>query len=181
MPFQFFKIAKSSDAPSMHVRLSLLWVRQNQVHRPSSRAPGHWLPLVAGASFELHRNVAKYLYARMRKIVSDITKYHDNMSTTTVDMLFAKYLSDPTSTPMTCVPLPLTLEDPVDVKFLTTTPNIYGLCTATSTTAVYHYFHYRRENVYFLYIAPNSIRPKNARFEGITTRRPPVNVCLCVV
>ena len=28
---------------------------------------------------------AKYLYTRIRKTVSDIAKYHDNMSTTTVD------------------------------------------------------------------------------------------------
>ena len=41
-------------------------------------------------------------------------------------MLFAKYLSDPTSTPMTCVPLPSALEDSVDVKFLDVTLNIYG-------------------------------------------------------
>ena len=52
------------------------------------------------------------------KAVPDITKYHDNMSTTTVDVHFAKYLSDPTSTPMTCVPLPSTPEDPVDHEHL---------------------------------------------------------------
>ena len=47
-----------------------------------------------------------------------------------------------------------------DCVQLPATPNIYGLCTTTSTTAVYHYFHYRRENVYFLYIAPNSFCPR---------------------
>ena len=31
----------------------------------------------------------------------------------------------PTSTPTTCVPLPSTLEDSMDVKFLIVTPNIY--------------------------------------------------------
>ena len=35
-------------------------------------------------------------------------------------------------------------------------------------TSVNHYFHYRRENDYFLYIVPNPNRSENARFEGIT-------------
>ena len=47
---------------------------------------------------------------------------------------------------------------------------------------VYHYFHYERpENVYFPYTASNSNPSDNARFEGITPRRPPVNECMCDV
>ena len=50
-------------------------------------------------------------------------KFLYDLCTTTV----AK--TGPTSTPTTCVPLPSTLEDSVDVKFLAVTPNIYGkLC-----------------------------------------------------
>ena len=41
----------------------------------------------------------------------------------------------PTSTPTTCVPLPLSLEVSVDVKFLAVNPNIYGMCTTTKTCA----------------------------------------------
>ena len=33
---------------------------------------------------------------------------------------------------------------------------------------MYHYFHYRRENVYFHYTASNMNPSDNARFEGIT-------------
>ena len=52
-------------------------------------------------------------------------KFLYDLCTTTV----AK--TGPTSTPTTCVPLPSTLEDSVDVKFLAVTPNIYGMCATT--------------------------------------------------
>ena len=55
-------------------------------------------------------------------------------------MLFAKYLSDPTSTPMTCVPLPSILEDPVDPEHLRDMNNYFH----------YEMYHYRRHvNNYF--------------------------------
>ena len=46
-------------------------------------------------------------------------KFLYDLCTTTV----AK--TGPTSTPTTCVPLPSTLKDSVDVKFLAVTPNMY--------------------------------------------------------
>ena len=50
------------------------------------------------------------------------------------------------------------------------------------TAPVYDFFHYERpENVYFPYTASNSNPSDNARFEGITPRRPPVNECMCDV
>ena len=45
-------------------------------------------------------------------------------------------------------------------------------CTPTSTTE-------RPENVYFPYTALNLNPSDNARFEGITPRRPSENVCMC--
>ncbi|XBH98406.1 hypothetical protein VPH35_127924 [Triticum aestivum] len=83
---------------------------------------------------------------RIRKTVSDIAKYHDNMSTTTVDMLFAKYLSDPTSTPMTCVPLPSTLEDPVDPEHPRDMNNYFH----------YEMYHCRRQDREYLYRRPRT-------------------------
>ena len=81
--------------------------------------------------------------------------------------------------PCTTTVAPKTLESS------STTPNervpLPSPCTTTSTTVVmYNYFPRRPENVYFLYIVPNSIRPENARFKGITAendRRGP-NVCV---
>ena len=53
-------------------------------------------------------------------------------------------------------------------------PEDVGFVKCLFETNVYNYFHYDRcENVYYLFIAPNSFRPENARFEGITPRRCP--------
>ena len=68
------------------------------------------------------------MYNYLRQDRTD--KYPDNVCTTTVD-----------------------LEDPMDIKFLAMTLNIY---------------HLRNMNDYFLYILPNSNRSENARFKGIT-------------
>ena len=68
---------------------------------------------------------------------------------------------------MTCVPLPSTLEDPVDPEHL----------RIMNTYFHYEMYLYRRRerllprrpvNAYFLYTAPKSNRSKNARFKGIT-------------
>ena len=50
---------------------------------------------------------------------------------------------------------------------------------------MYHYFNYFRydrcENVYFLFIAPNSFRPENTRFKGITNETITRGPSVCVV
>ena len=62
---------------------------------------------------QVHLRFTKYRTGRLRPVYNyrrqDRTdKYPNNVCTTTVD-----------------------LEDPVDVKFLDVTPNIYGVCTTT--------------------------------------------------
>ena len=58
--------------------------------------------------------------------------------------------------PTTRVPLPTTLEDPVDVKFHVATPNIYGRVRLPLpeeprvTSAMNNYRRRDRENLYFL-------------------------------
>ena len=67
------------------------------------------------------------------------------------------------------VPLPSTLEDSVDVKFLVVTPNNYETCNTTSTTS--------RECLLPLHCTEHP--PRKARFKVITPRRRSWNECMC--
>ena len=88
-------------------------------------------------------------------------KFLYDLSTTTVDMLFAKYLSDPTSTPMTCVPLPSTLEDPVDPEHPRDMNNYFH----------YEMYHYRRQDREYLYRRRERLLPRHPRTTTSTTSR----------